>query len=88
MTKLFAEAIEEIEPTEPVEYLQLKERHCRALLDKRGSDGLLLSCGRTRAKENGSYVSSYCLHHDRLYAPGRYAPKHGGYIDGKVSQGY
>jgi hypothetical protein len=46
----------------PVEYLDLKHWHCRAIVDGIGSDGLVLSCGRR--KLDGS---SYCGMHTRKY---------------------
>ena len=51
----------------PVEYLQLREHHCRSLLDERGSDGLPLSCGRNRVVIDDGRESSYCPEHHRLY---------------------
>ena len=64
--------VETVMTCEPVEYLQLREQHCRALLDRRGSDGLLLSCGSRRLeKPSGGYASSYCPGHDLLFQPGR-----------------
>jgi len=63
------------EDHEPVAYSEASESHCRALLDRRGPDGLLMCCGRQRmrwAYPDGAFVSSYCPRHDRQYTPGRY----------------
>jgi len=58
---------EAIPTCEPVEYLKLEPHHCRALLPDRGSDGLLLSCGRPKFRPSTG-TSSYCPIHFRLYA--------------------
>ena len=58
----------------PVEYLAMENHQCRALLEERGSDGLLMCCGRTRLRNGfGCFASSYCAKHDREFMPGRYA---------------
>jgi GcrA cell cycle regulator len=47
---------------DPVEYLDLRKGHCRAIVDGIGSDGLVLSCGR---KQLAGF--SYCAMHTRRF---------------------
>ena len=57
-----------------VEYLQLQRHHCRAPLGGRGSDGLMLSCGKTKGLDSLGREMSYCPTHARLFFnhdPGR-----------------
>lgn len=51
----------------PVEYMKLRSHHCRALLDQRGGDGLLLSCGRLKGYTSTGAESSYYPEHERRY---------------------
>jgi hypothetical protein len=50
-------------PNDGVEYLQLKWFHCRELIGGRGSDGLLLSCGKPKVIDAEGRQSSYCREH-------------------------
>lgn len=53
-------------PGEPVPFLQAKWFHCRAVLDQRGKDGLVLFCGETKA-----FGSPWCAKHRRAYTAAR-----------------
>jgi hypothetical protein len=66
MTKPPPRIIEREEPTEGVNYLDNTEAGCKAILDKIGTDGLRMCCGRTRAGDEASR-SPYCPTHDRAY---------------------
>jgi hypothetical protein len=50
-----------------VEYLKSPGWGCKALLDKRGSDGLPMVCGRPKGLDFNGAPSSYCTTHFRLY---------------------
>lgn len=52
---------------EPVEYLALTSYHCRALYDRRGSDGLMLSCG-----DKCLPGLSWCAAHARMFFAQKY----------------
>jgi hypothetical protein len=54
------------EPQEGVNYLE-NEWGCRSLLDKIGTDGLRMCCGKTRGPDYTGSQSSYCPDHFRLY---------------------
>jgi len=60
------EIIERVEPEDGVNYLDNTEVGCKAILDKRGDDGLRMVCGRTRADFDGSR-SPYCPTHHQRY---------------------
>jgi hypothetical protein len=51
------------EPADGVNYLDNTEAGCKAILDKIGTDGLRMCCGRTRSATG----SPYCPTHHRLY---------------------
>lgn len=50
------------EPAKPVPYLHAKNYHCRAVLDQRGSDGLVMRCGERRLEG-----SAWCRAHYLAY---------------------
>ena len=60
-------APEIIEPHEPVTFTHLMDHECKAVLDKRGDDGLFMRCGRERVRVGNSFVSAYCAFHDQLF---------------------
>lgn len=53
-------------PGEPVPFLQAKWFHCRAVVDQRGKDGLVLFCGETK-----TIGSPWCAKHRRAYTVAR-----------------
>ncbi|UEM11926.1 GcrA family cell cycle regulator [Bradyrhizobium barranii] len=53
-------------PGEPVPFLKAKWFHCRAVLDQRGKDGLVLFCGETKV-----FGSPWCAKHRRAYTASR-----------------
>jgi hypothetical protein len=50
-----------------VAYMKLRDG-CKAILDKRGPDGLLMCCGKQRVTLNGDALPTpYCDDHHRIY---------------------
>jgi len=60
-------APEIIGPHQPVTFSDLADHQCKAVLDKRGDDGLFMRCGRERVRIDNSFISAYCAFHDRLF---------------------
>ncbi len=54
-----------------IAFLELRAHQCRAPLDRRGDDGLMLSCGActcvVRGERGVEFRSPYCAVHHRLY---------------------
>jgi hypothetical protein len=53
-----------------VEYMQLRDGMCRAPLNGRGSDGLILSCGKRTGYDIHGEKSPYCPGHHRRFHGG------------------
>lgn len=63
MTQELKDSVEPPE-VEGIEYLAMRDHHCKATLDRRDKHwGLPLICGKPRTKANGVYSSSYCAFH-------------------------
>ena len=50
-----------------VNYSALTEAGCKALLDKRGSDGLMMCCGKLRCDDADGVLTAYCDDHHKVY---------------------
>lgn len=58
-----------------VPYLQLERWHCKAVMDSRGRDGLVLCCGRQRCRDVNGSDTPWCAEHLELYTGRAYAPR-------------
>ena len=62
------EPIEDVEPQDGVNYLDQRDGyHCKAILDRVGTDGLRMVCGHRVARDQYDVAMVYCPKHYRAF---------------------